>query len=447
MANHQSRHLGPPLRGDRLSSTVVHEHPTVVSLTPLPLDADSRTFRIAHSLADCGMRSIVIEGRRSASRFWGPEIEVRSPGGAQGSDGVISRPHRVVGELRNGRLGQLGERALYAGFRAYDWWRHKHEISRLLPPAQLYYLHSFELHRAVAPLAARLGVPIVYDAHDFYRGIEPIEQLRRFDRVLARPFLNTIEDRLVAEADAVVTVSDSVAALMECTFGRQPVVIRNCHDERLDQPRVRDLRTALGLTTEHRLCVVVGNWKPGMAVALAADAVALLPEHFHLAFVGRGYAAQAERLGRHFAARRLHFGHMMEPVSVVPFIRSADLGLVLYEPYSENYRGALPNGFFQIIAAGLPLVRLPLEEIEAAIAGTAVGICLEAAEPRVLANAILRSIENQRTFRRNVATLAQQLSWKLESMKLWQLIGDLLDFLAPQKMGSLAATVKARAAG
>ena len=425
----------------------MREPPAVVSLTPLPLEADSRTFRIAHSLADFGLRSVVIEGRPSASRFWGPEIEVRSPRGARGSNGVIPRPHRIVSELRNGRLGQLGELALYAGFRAYDWWRHKHQIHRLLPTAQVYYLHSFELHRVVAPLAARFGAQVIYDAHDFYRRIEPTEQLRRFDRTLVRPFLNTIEDRLVAEADAVVTVSDAVAALMEAAFSRRPLVIRNCHDERLDRASGPDLRTALGLTTEHRLCVVVGNWKPGMAVALAADAIALLPEHFHLAFVGRGYAAQAERFGGHVAAKRLHFGHNMEPVSVVPFIRSADLALVLYEPYSENYRGALPNGFFQSIAAGLPLVRLPLDEIEAAIAGAAVGICLEGAEPKALANAILRSIEHQSMYHRNAAALAQQLSWKLESMKLRQLIGDLLGCLAPAPTVPLAATAEARVTG
>jgi glycosyltransferase involved in cell wall biosynthesis len=432
MANHQSGHLGPALRGDRLSSTVVNEPPTVVSLTPLALEADSRTFRIAHSLADFGMRSIAIEGRPSTSRFWGPEIEVRSPGGAQRPNGVASRPHQIASALRSGRLGQVGELALYAGFRAYDWWRHNYQIQRLLPPAELYYLHSFELHRIVAPLAARIGARVIYDAHDFYRAIEPIEQLRPFDRALVRPFLNTLEDQLVAEADAVVTVSERVALLMEGAFGRRPAVIRNCHDERLDRAGERDLRAALGLTAEHRLCVVVGNWKPGMAVALAADAIALLPEHFHLAFVGRGYSVQAERFSRHPAASRLHFGHIVEPVSIVPFIRSADLGLVLYEPYSENYRGALPNGFFQIIAAGLPLVRLSLDEIEAAIAGAAVGICLEAAKPTALAGAILRCIENQRTFRRNAAWLAQRLSWEYESVKLRQLIGDLLGRLAPE---------------
>ena len=51
---------------------------TVVSLTPLPLEADSRAFRIASSLGEAGWRSIVIEGRASANRFWGNAVEVRS---------------------------------------------------------------------------------------------------------------------------------------------------------------------------------------------------------------------------------------------------------------------------------------------------------------------------------------------------------------------------------
>jgi glycosyltransferase involved in cell wall biosynthesis len=180
-----------------------------------------------------------------------------------------------------------------------------------------------------------------------------------------------------------------------------------------------------------------------MAVALAADAIALLPKHFHLAFVGRGYAAQAQRLSWHPAAARLHFGHNVEPVRIVPFIRSADLGLVIYEPYSENYRGALPNGFFQTIAAGLPLVRMPLPEIEAAIAGGRIGVCLEGADPSTLAGAILRSTEDQGAFRRNVAMLAQQLSWQRESGRLRRLIDDVLGSRAPQAAIRLTAMAEA----
>jgi glycosyltransferase involved in cell wall biosynthesis len=420
---------------------------TAVSLTPVSLDADSRAFRIACSLADAGLRSLVIEGRPSASRFWGAEIEVRSPGNPDTAPTTASgggaSAGRMVNALRSGRFGGAGELALYAGFRGFDWWRHCHRPNRLLAPAELYYLHSFELHRAVASTAARLGARVIYDAHDFYRGIEPVERQRSFDRNRMRPFLNRLEDRLVAEAAAVVTVSDGVADLMERAFDRRPVVIRNCHDERLDRAAMPDLRTALGLTSEHSLCVVVGNHKPGMAVAVAVDAIALLPERFHLAFVGRGYAAQAQRLLQHSAAARVHFGRFTEPDKIVPFIRSADLGLVIYEPYSENYRRALPNGFFQIVAAGLPLVRAPLPEIEAAIAGRAVGICLERCDPPTLAGAILGCAEHQKMFRRNSAALAHESRWQLESARLQRLIEDVLGRPVATLAVPLAATAEA----
>jgi glycosyltransferase involved in cell wall biosynthesis len=403
---------------------------TAVSLTPLPLEADSRAFRIARSLAGAGLRSLVIEGRPSTSQFWDEKIEVLSAGrvGAAPTahSGIDARFRLPVNALRRGRLGRLGELALYPGFRGYDWWRYCNQPRRLLPPADLYYLHSFELHRAVAPIAARLGAPVIYDAHDFYRGIQPIERQHSFDRNLMRPFLDKLENRVVAAADAVVTVSDGLAELMERTFGRRPEVIRNCHDERLDNRVTPDLRAILELAAEDRLCVVVGNWKPGMAIAIAADALALLPSQFHLAFVGRGYTEQAQRLRLHAAAARLHFGHYTEPNRVVPFISSADIGLVIYTPYSENYRCALPNGFFQTVAAGLPLVRMPLPEIEATIAGRTIGICLERSDPPTLARALSRCAEESRTFRGNATALAQTLRWELEGRRLQRLVADVL---------------------
>ena len=69
---------------------------------------------------------------------------------------------------------------------------------------------------------------------------------------------------------------------------------------------------------------------------------------------------------------------------------------MIYEPYSANYRFALPNGFFQIVAAGLPLVRAALPEIEAAIGRQPVGVALERLDPPTLAAAILRCAEDTR---------------------------------------------------
>ncbi len=400
---------------------------TAVSITPAPLDADSRAFRIACTLADAGFRSIVIEGRRSRQRFWDDKLEVRSleqaettlrPGAVFGEGGL----HDAVTLVRDGRFGRLGQAALYAGYRAYDWHRHCHLPRRAIAPAALYYLHSFEMYRAVAPPAARTRAHIVYDAHDFYCDIEPPEHQRPFDQRWLRPFQDRLERRLVSTADALVTVSDGVADAMASTFGRRPEVIRNCHDERHDCRDAPDLRAIFGLTPEDRLCVVIGNYKTGMAVAVAGAALALLPERYHLAFIGRGYEAASVALPQSLLGSRLHIGHSFPPDAIVPAIRSADVGLVLYEPRSTNYRYALPNGFFQAVAAGLPLVRAPLVEIERAIAGQAIGVCLERLDAASLAAAIVRCSEDSGLLRTNVARLARELSWRREATRLEALI-------------------------
>ena len=135
---------------------------TVVSVTPVALDVDSRAFRIACTLADAGFRSIVVEGRRSCRSFWNDKLEVRSIGSAEAAlpPGSVLRNgamRQVVAKFREGRFGSPGGAVLYAGFRAYDWRRHCHAPRKIVPAADLYYLHSFETHRAVAPIAARVS--------------------------------------------------------------------------------------------------------------------------------------------------------------------------------------------------------------------------------------------------------------------------------------------------
>jgi glycosyltransferase involved in cell wall biosynthesis len=404
---------------------------TIVSLTPVALEADSRAFRTACTLADAGFRSIVVEGRASRRQFWDGRIEVRSLGAVDatlppGSALRRGRAGDVLTKLRNGRFGRPGEAVLYVGFRAYDWRQHCRLPRFVTPSADLYYLHSFEMHRAIGPLVARTGARLVYDAHDFYREIEPPQTQRSFDGKWLRPFYDRLESGLVAAADAVVTVSDGVADEMARTFGRRPEVIRNCHDERHDRRCGPDLRSALGLAPADRLCVVVGNYKTGMAIGVAAAALARLPERFHFAFVGRGYETALATLPRDLLDSRLHIGRAFAPNEVVPAIRSADVGLVLYEAGSVNYRYALPNGFFQAVAAALPLVRAPLVEIENAIAGRAIGVCLERLDPAALATAILYCTENDEALRVAAVALARELRWMAEARRLDRLISCIM---------------------
>ena len=62
------------------------ERVTAVSVTPIALEADSRAFRIACTLAEAGFRSIVVEGRSSSRRFWDDTVEVVSLAGPAGGN-------------------------------------------------------------------------------------------------------------------------------------------------------------------------------------------------------------------------------------------------------------------------------------------------------------------------------------------------------------------------
>jgi glycosyltransferase involved in cell wall biosynthesis len=99
---------------------------------------------------------------------------------------------------------------------------------------------------------------------------------------------------------------------------------------------------------------------------------------------------------------------------------------VIYEPYSENYRYALPNGFFQVIAAGLPVVRARLPEIESAIAGRPVGLCLDRLNPADLARAIAACAAQEGVFRREAVRLAGELRWEREAERFRLLVGSVL---------------------
>src|SRR5262249_51829940 len=80
-------------------------------------------------------------------------------------------------------------------------------------------------------------------------------------------------------------------------------------------------------------------------------------------------------------------------------------------PYSDNYRFALPNGFFQVIAAGLPLVRAPLSEIETTLWHRRGGVCLARLHATTPAGGILDCADDSGTFRAKAGALPQELRW------------------------------------
>ena len=221
-----------------------------------------------------------------------------------------------------------------------------------------------------------------------------------------------------------------MAHLQEDTFKCHPVVIRNCHDYRLDQtPRV-DLRQLLDLSPDEFLLVTIGTAKPGQAIEEALDAMCRLPDRVHLAFLGKNNDQHIPLILQRKLQGRVHLISAVLPTEVVLFVRSADASLTLYYPKSVQYKNCLPNSLFQAIAAELPLLYPELPEINRIARGYGLGIPIDPLDPESIRLGVLELMTDAdrfSTYHENLCVAKEELSWEREEAVLRELIGKVIN--------------------
>ena len=398
----------------------------IVSVTPLPVERDSRTYKQAASLARLGHDSIVLES--GASRL-GPDslpFELAVVPGSAVPTGrwAVARP----GSSGPGSLQRALRRLLepIAAVAASARWNLR--TYRALPAADLYILHSYNQYPAVRLRARRLGVPYIYDAHDSYWEEDPGEGGPDvFGSRLTRGIFERLERSCARHAARVTTVSDGVAGLLERRFGRRPEVIRNAADPRLEIPSPADVRAAARLGPDEFLLVAAGNAKPGDTIGEAVAALKMLPERVHLALVGAGHEPFAALAAASGVGDRVHLLAPVPPTEVSSFIRTADAAPILYRAWTVNFRHALPNRFFHAVAAGLPVLYPPLAEIAALCSEHGLGLPIDPLDPGSVADAARRLSEDPELLARlraNVERAAPLLSWEREEQVLARVVGE-----------------------
>lgn len=390
---------------------------TVVSVTPLPVDRDSRTFKFAASFARFGHESIVVEGMPSAIDRDRLPFELRSVGRVtdadEGAGAGESGP--VLSGLRRMAEPPI---ALAANLR----WNLR--TWRRLPEADLYQLHSYNQFLAVQRKARAVGAPYIYDAHDSYWEAGPEIDADHRARLTRRAF-ERLERRCARNAAALSTVSDGVAELLERRFQRRPAVIRNFQDSRLDEPAEGDVRTAAGVPEDAFLLVVAGNAKPGDAIEEALIALESLPARVHLALVGRGHERFKTFADGGGVGERVHILPPVAPTEVTDFIRSADASPILYRAWTINFQHALPNRFSHAVAAGLPVLYPPLTEIRKLGERYGLGIEIDPTDPGSIAagvRALSESPDRLADYGRRVREAAAELSWEGEEQRIRSLL-------------------------
>lgn len=404
---------------------------TVVSVTPLRLDHDSRAWRAAATFLRFGFTSILAEGQTSDIDrrdlpfrliSLGPDdpVSVREKNGPNGRFRAIKR-----------QLRQAVGPTLW-GWGALSWTVAQIYIVNVVrgilrvPRADVYYLHEYKYFPMVAVLARLHGAAIIYDAHDFYPEVHGDSDMSAFWKRRFVPFLSHLERRCIDGAQVMLTINQGIAELYRRRFGVSPHVARNCHDARLDRPVDRGLRERLGLGKDRFLIVTVGNAKPNQAVVQALDAMTALPGRVNLAFLGNGYEAVREATASRGLEGRVHVHPAVPANQVVPLLRGVDAALILYGTRTANDENMLPNGFFQTVAAGLPLVYPRLKWIRQIADKYELGREIDSPTPDAIAGgvaALMQDLERHPSmFADNLARAASENSWAYEEAILIQAV-------------------------
>lgn len=420
---------------------------TIVSVTPLAVLKDSRTFKIATSLSRFGYNSMVIEGKKSPSIKRALTFQLRSiikkheeknlPFLFQEKlvmNKMGTRRFRTIRAIVRKCIDTLPNRIktpLYFGYFLCLYFYNNCLLPfKSIPKASLYYLHSPYQFPAIYLLCWWYRIPFIYDAHDFYLKIEEDSHLSPLEKNWIFPFYEKIESYCMKKAAIIITVSHGISKLQLEYFGCKPIILRNCEDTRLIQEPNQSLKEYLGLNSTIFLLVTIGQAKKGQAIQEALKAMIELPEYVHLAFLGNNYELYINELESSDLAKRVHFVPPVYPDEVVPFIRSADASLILYYARSANYKHCLPNGLFQSIAAELPLLYPELPDISNIAKPLGLGIPINPKSPETIILAVKKMLKNPEEiskFKYNLKEAKQTLNWEQEEVILKEIITNVID--------------------
>jgi glycosyltransferase involved in cell wall biosynthesis len=322
---------------------------------------------------------------------------------------------------------------------AYDYEKIFAEVIDELSPDVL-HAHDMHLIGVAARAAGRAAlrgrkVQVVYDAHEYVAGLSRYGgRTGRFIAAWAQH-----EREYIGAADRVITVSPAIARALQTDhrLKREPTVIMNTPSQFDDSAGIVDLRTRSGLAADVPLMVYSGGITQARGVETAIQALLELPG-VHLAVVcvpsiGIKPVQDLRELAASLQVEdRVHYLNPVGPQDVVPFLRTADVGLIPILRY-PSHEMALPNKVFEYLFAGLPVVTSNMQSLTEFMNETGVGEVFEVENPADLAAKVTRVLQNPAPYRERAANpqLQLEMSWEGQAAHLRELYGDLVGHALP----------------
>lgn len=306
----------------------------------------------------------------------------------------------------------------------YDSWESRlYAYARELKP-DIIHAHDLPNLPMAQRLARELGAVLVYDAHELY----PMQYFSDENR---RRSLLDMERRLIAHADAVISVNKQCVEVLEREYSISGVVPLTNATESPDgfnpRERKRLWHERFDLAPNVRILVFQGGINPVRNVDPLVEALVGLDENIHIGFITYRkdipyYEAMTKRLGVH---HRVHYVVEIPWDQVNDWLASADVGVMPYQVTNFNAKISSPNKLYEFVVAGLPIIAsAELDNVRAAVEDDGLGVL-----------ALLRGVDTYRKvicemfdhpqgpdrFRNNVLAARHKYMWSNEEPRLLEL--------------------------
>jgi glycosyltransferase involved in cell wall biosynthesis len=329
------------------------------------------------------------------------------------------RPISKLGGLVYPLLGKISARAYDTWFWRKPHRRHALDLA-LANRCDAYHANDWDALPIAGEAAARHGVPLIFDAHEY----APLEFGDRWAwRFLYSPAITYTLRKYAPRVAASTTVAQPIADRYAREFGLNMIAVLNApevqpvpsHEPDPDQIRLIHHGGAIRGRRLERMIEVI---------ARCASRYTL---HFMLTPSQPDYLDYLRAFAEQAAPGRVIFHDPVRPEQIVQEIAQYDAGFYLLEPDNYNNESALPNKLFDFICAGLAVCVGPSPEMARLVREHGCGVVAPSFDPAdVAATLDALSPEEIHALRAGSARASKTLNAQVEMGKVVAIYDRLL---------------------
>lgn len=283
----------------------------------------------------------------------------------------------------------------------------------------------------LAKLFLNKKIKVVYDAHEYETQMFGLSKVEQF-------FSFVLEKRLIKHADAVLTVSNSIALEYQKLYSiPKPTLIYNT-------PKFLSLKNEGDIQNENvfRKKFNIGEnqkifiYQGGLSKGRGIETILVSFEHLHfqsknksdlpvVIFMGNGVLSELIQKYSNICSN-IFYHQAVEIEKVLSYTRNADCGINFLGNTCLNHYYCMPNKLFEYLMAELPLITSNLYDVKLFVEDNNVGQVSVTNDVYGLLDAIEKIIQkDKQILLDNIQKVKKRYNWEAQEIKLLEVYNNL----------------------